>query len=483
MKSYLHGVETIERFEGAIQVRTIPTAIVGIIGTAPDAEPATAASGLIGSVALDNALVFTAKKAGSEGNKLKVKIIAGDAEKVTIVGDTTEITVITEGDDPTTCNKLVTMVNGLQNNLVSAALYANVTGASQPALTDSTSLTDGADEPFPLNMPVLLMGSPIQAKKLGSSGTLYQGIMEVFDQQNTLVIACRAQEDVDSDKQRAYLINAISGLYQSEQITTYRPRILIAPGHTEDDGVAKALETLAYKLRAVAYVDIEAGASLVEAVKRRQLYGERVEIQRPRVKVVMPDGSYGFRPYSAFAAGLRARIDNEKGWWWSKSNQNIKNISGVEQIDLWFAGEEFCDANQLNANEVSTIILRSGFKHWGNRLCSTHPQLSFESVRRSADVIADSIEKTVMEYIDRPLDKGNVTDILETINSYMRQLAGMGAIHGGSAWLDEELNTEESLASGWIWINYDAGYKSPTERITLQTYLNNKYGLQEINSI
>jgi phage tail sheath protein FI len=46
----------------------------------------------------------------------------------------------------------------------------------------------------------------------------------------------------------------------------------------------------------------------------------------------MPMTQLVYRPYSAFAAGLRARIDFEKGWWWSKSNQDINNILGVEQI-------------------------------------------------------------------------------------------------------------------------------------------------------
>ncbi|STM02906.1 Terminase small subunit (gp1) [Escherichia coli] len=47
-----------------------------------------------------------------------------------------------------------------------------------------------------------------------------------------------------------------------------------------------------------------------------------------------------YRPYSAFAAGLRARIDYEKGWWWSKSNQEVYNILGVEQVDEFILGEQ-----------------------------------------------------------------------------------------------------------------------------------------------
>jgi phage tail sheath protein FI len=45
----------------------------------------------------------------------------------------------------------------------------------------------------------------------------------------------------------------------------------------------------------------------------------------------------------------------------------------------------------------------------------------------------------MLEYVDRPLDRENADDIIGTINAYMRQLVGLGAIFGGRAWLDEGL--------------------------------------------
>ena len=43
--SQLHGVETIELTSGTVAVTTIQTAIIGLVGTAPDASGGTAASG------------------------------------------------------------------------------------------------------------------------------------------------------------------------------------------------------------------------------------------------------------------------------------------------------------------------------------------------------------------------------------------------------------------------------------------------------
>ncbi|EIZ1257276.1 phage tail sheath subtilisin-like domain-containing protein, partial [Escherichia coli] len=179
-------------------------------------------------------------------------------------------------------------------------------------------------------------------------------------------------------------------------------------------------------------------------------------------------------------AGLRARIDYEKGWWWSKSNQDVMNITGLEQADTFILGEQNCTANLLNMENISTIIRHDGFKHWGNRLCTSHSQLRFESVRRTADVIEDSVQESMLPYVDRPIDRDVADDILGSINAYMRQLKNLGAIHGGSAWLNDELNTAETLAAGQLYIDYDFGPKSPLERLTLRTMINNKLAREEL---
>nr|WP_097429973.1 phage tail sheath C-terminal domain-containing protein [Escherichia coli] len=115
-----------------------------------------------------------------------------------------------------------------------------------------------------------------------------------------------------------------------------------------------------------------------------------------------------------------------------------------------------------------------------NRLCTSHSQWRFEPVRRTADVIEDSIQEAMLPYVDRPLDRDVADDILGSINAYMRQLKNLGAIHGGSAWLNDELNTAETLAAGQLYIDYDFGPKSPLERLTLRAMINNKLALEEL---
>ena len=55
------------------------------------------------------------------------------------------------------------------------------------------------------------------------------------------------------------------------------------------------------------------------------------------------------------------------------------------------------------------------------------------------------------DFIDRPIDLHLGTDVVESINAYLHKLEEQGAINGGRAWLDEELNTKESLAAGSLY--------------------------------
>jgi hypothetical protein len=486
--SELHGVETIELMAGTVAVTTIQTAIIGLVGTAPNASKGSFAAVSTGTSLLDNVLNFSAAVVGRGGNALSIKAVVAtpDAENpgavptsATFAGGVLSITLgcDIDGNVTATASEVAAAVKAV----ATSAITVEETTAGGIVSPFSVSLSGGEEEPFPLNTPVAVIGSS-QVSKLGVAGSLKAAMADINDQTTGLVIVVRVEEDTDAAKQRAAILGGIEAWSKSESVTGYKPRILIATGFSEDDAVGKALETAANKLRAVDYVDCASMATAQEVVQRRQMYGARTELLRPRVSVANAAGEIVFSPYSARAAGLRARIDVEKGWWWSKSNQDIANILGVEQVDEFILGEPNCQANLLNMENVSTIIRRDGFKHWGNRLCTSDPQWRFESVRRTADVIEDSIQEALLPYVDRPLDKDNADDIIGTINAYMRQLVGLRAIFGGRAWLDEELNTAESLASGVIYINYDFGPKSPTERISLRVRVNNNYALEELEA-
>jgi hypothetical protein len=82
--------------------------------------------------------------------------------------------------------------------------------------------------------------------------------------------------------------------------------------------------------------------------------------------------------------------------------------------------------------------------------------------------------------VDRVIDKNFLQEVLEMVGAYLRHLQTVGAIYGGSAWIDRELNTDDVIAGGQIYINYDFTAPKVAERISFiasitDTYISNLF--------
>lgn len=489
----LHGTRTTETDNAAKQITTVNMSVIGIVGTAPLAQRGEVATLTTGSSLLNNQIVFSATRSGKDGNQLNVLATTGEADSsggaATLAffeDDLLTIILGTDGDGviSTTAADVVAAVGELDPGLtelsITAVLPEGMTGAGIMLPFGATALAGGENDPFPLFTPSLISGSKSQAKKLGYAGTLYTDMYDILNQIGALVMVVRVPEIPSEDLQRAAIIQGIEVLKLGQSSLNYNPRILIAPEWSTDDGVGKALESMANQCRAVAYLDSPSMATPEEVARRGQQYGARVEILRPRIMVTSDvTGKSTSRPYSAAAAGHRVRIDSDYGYWWSKSNHEVYGFTGLEQVDSFLVGDETCVVNQLNQANVSTVVMLDAYKHWGNRLCTDDPQYRFESVRRTMDAIEDSIQLMVTKnYLDRPIDKAFATSIVGSVNSYLRQQTKLGVLNGGRCWLDPDLNTAESLAAGKVYFNVAIGPKSPAEEITATYAIDNTYTVQ-----
>ncbi len=364
--------------------------------------------------------------------------------------------------------------------LVRISTEATEETADIPEVVNKQFLASGSDEPFPLNTPRLIYGNERDAKGLGVTENAYKYIKQIMEQYGALVVVVRAESSADETVQKANIIKAIAAFKNAKSETEYTPRIFIAPGHSHDDGVGKALESIAAKLRGIAYLDMDVAATELEAMKRRKSYGERVEIMWPQDVVFDTDLNTNVpMPKSVSAAGLRARIDAQRGVHVSKSNKPIYNIIGTNQKVEWALNDKSCLANVLSENRVSTTIREGGFRHWGNRTCSIDAKWTFETTRRVADMINDSIERAHLWAVDEPGTTQYLDDVLGGINAYLRQLKNEGVIPGGKAWLDKELNTPELMAKGVYYFDFDFGVYYPAEHLIFRSRLNNGY-LEEV---
>lgn len=355
---------------------------------------------------------------------------------------------------------------------------------------------------FPLNKPVLIAGSRIEAAKLGETGTLPQAIDSIFDQVGAVLVVVRIEE---GETEAATLVNVLGGVdantgtYEgvhaflaAENIVGFVPKILIAPGYTHtrtaavgqtpatSNPVVAELNGIAERLKAVIIAD---GPNIndADAIAYSKDFGsKRVFLVDPKVLKTV-DGATTSEWSSACVAGLIAKSDNERGWWWSPSNQEINGIIGTSRAIDFAMGDASSRANLLNENNVATIIRQNGYRLWGNRTLSSDKKWAFLCVVRTADMIDESLKAAHLWAVDRGITKTYVSDVIEGVNAYLRYLTNIGAILGGSCWADPDLNSADQIAQGKVYFDFDFTPVYPAEHVIFRSHLVNDY-IKEIFS-
>lgn len=353
---------------------------------------------------------------------------------------------------------------------------------------------------FPLNQPVLIPGSRAIAGKLGATGTLPGAMDGIFDQIGATVVVVRVEEGANETATMSNIVGTSTGytgvhaLLRAESDLGVTPKILIAPGFThqriEDSnapgtflvnpvvaellGIAQDSVGLGERLRAVVIAD---GPNTTDAAA--QAYAadhgdDRLYVVDPWVRV-LSGTTFVDQPASARVAGLIARVDAEMGFWESPSNKLIQGISGISRPVPFALGDANSAANILNENNVATIIREQGYRLWGNRTTSSDSKWAFLSVRRTADMIAESILRGHLWAVDRCINRTYLQDVAESVNEYLRSLKARGAILGGECWVDPEANTEANIANGHVTFDFDFTPCYPAERVTFRSVLTNGY--------
>jgi hypothetical protein len=145
----------------------------------------------------------------------------------------------------------------------------------------------------------------------------------------------------------------------------------------------------------------------------------------------------------------------------------------------WAINDPNTQANYLNEFSVATFVSHDGIRLWGNRTCATDSRWAFLSVRRTADMINESLVKAHLWAVDRNITRTYVEEVTEMVNAYLRQLKAQAAILGGRCWADPELNTAQSIAEGRVYFDFDFTAPYPAEHIVFRSHLVGDY-LEEI---
>lgn len=365
-----------------------------------------------------------------------------------------------------------------------------IDGGARPIQTVKSSVIgligtapDADSTAFPLNVPVLIAGNRTEAAKLGVSGTLPDAIDGIFDQIGAMVVVVRVEH---SDDNAQMLANVQGGISTTTGARTgvqafldagsklgLTPRILIAPQFSNEVGIVQELMGIAERLKAVIIAEAPSTTDTAAIAYQKNFGSARVYVIDPRV-MVLANGVEVAKPASPRVAGLMARIDKTYGWHYSPSNHEIYGVTGTERpIDFELNGE--CRANYLNENKIATIINQNGFRLWGNLTCSNDPKWQFLSVRRTADMLNESLLYAHNWAVDRGISKTFVDDIVMSVNGFLRSLVAQGRILGGKCWAAPELNSENEIANGHITFSFDFTPVYPSQHITFNSHLVNDY--------
>lgn len=338
---------------------------------------------------------------------------------------------------------------------------------------------------FPLNKPVLLTDVLTASGSAGEQGTLARSLDAIADQASPVTVVVRVEEGADEAATTSNIIGGVSptgeylgmkALLAAEAQLGVKPRILGVPG-LDSLPVTTELVAIAEKLRGFAYANAYGCETVADAIAYRAGFGAR------ELMLIWPDfvswdtTTNANAPASAIARalGLRAKLDEQVGWHKTLSNVPVNGVSGLSK-DIYFDLQNpATDAGLLNADEVTTLIRRDGFRFWGSRTCSADPLFAFENYTRTAQVLADTMADGHFWAVDKPMHGSLVRDIVEGINAKFRELKRGGYIIDGECWFDPATNDKDTLKAGKLFLDYDYTPVPPLENLLLRQRITDRF--------
>lgn len=341
---------------------------------------------------------------------------------------------------------------------------------------------------FPLNKPVLLTDVLTASGKAGELGTLAKSLDAIADQASPITVVVRVAEGETEAQTTTNIIGGVSptgqytglkALLAAEAQLGVKPRILGVPG-LDNLNVTTELVAIAQKLRGFAYASCFDCETVSEALAYRAGFSAR------ELMLIWPDfinwdtATNSAQPAAAVARalGLRAKLDEQVGWHKTLSNVPVNGVSGLSKDIFFDLQNPATDAGLLNADEVTTLIRREGFRFWGSRTCSEDPLFAFENYTRSAQVLADTMAEAHLWAVDKPMHPSLVRDIVEGINAKLREMVRGGYLLGGQCWYDEAANDKDTLKAGKLYLDYDYTPVPPLENLLLRQRITDRHLVQ-----
>ncbi len=369
-----------------------------------------------------------------------------------------------------------------------------IESGTDPITTIKTSVVgllgtapDADADKFPLDTPVLLT-HPRDIAGIGATGTLAAACEDIYSIANPWIVMIRVAEGADATETSANIVGGVDlvtgvrtgshALLDARDTLRVVPRLLIAPGFTQDKSVADALVSRAEKLKSMVIADGPNTTDAAAVTYRGQFDSPRLYLVDPWVRVQTSTGEV-VRPASARIAAMIALSDNTRGFWHSPSNLVMPGILGAARPIVYAHNDPDTQSNYLNGEHITTIIHQDGYRLWGNRTTATDPRWRYFSVRRIADMINESLIEAHFKAVDKNITRTYFDDVVESVNAYIRRLKKLEAVINGRCWADKELNSVEAIMDGRAYFDFDFSVPYPAERVQFRSHMVGDY-LEEV---
>lgn len=468
-ETFLHGVQVLEVDSGARPIRTVRSSVIGLVGSGN-------LDGTKGAVVLgtgNGALRFIGSRNGAYANAFSVVAVNPGTNNATLSvslnAATKLITISLATDGSAVATSTAAQVRTAFNAVaaITAAgltceLATGSTGASLYAVHPATALVNGVDDSFPLDTPVLVTAPSGLDEKLGADTYLGKALEGIYKQAGAVVVVVNTASVAGDATQ----LTGVHALKRAQSVLGYVPRIIVAEG-ASNVSVIDDVKSVANACRAIAVVGINVATNTLAT-------GWMTDNGTERVYGIWPLINGGQDP-APFVAGVISKTDNDRGFWWSPSNQEILGIESLDFPVDFQLGDSTSLANILNEGKVTTFIRQGGFRIWGNLTGSIDPKWQFLSVRRTADIINDSILANHLWAVDRNITRTYLEDVADGVNAYMSTLVNLEAIIGGRCWPDPGLNSPDQIALGKVYFNFEFTPPYPAQTVTFRSILTNDY--------